>query len=147
LEPVSAFSLEQEGETLTQRSVSTSVRASLGFGEMITQRNELILALEADGWAVRSVDETPSEWWIDTVILLESVWSPVGTQVHLLFLVDPQHDGHRPGRKHVWAAAASIERPRDRAALQGPTLGMHGWRAGLKGFVQSINDLRSVERR
>ena len=111
---------------------------------MITQRDELLRLLGDHGWNVVAIDEEPSEWWADTVVTLDSTWAPVNARLFLVFLVDPQHDGPRRPREHVWAVVASHERPHDLVAVRGlPTLPLHGWESGLARFLASANDLRA----
>src|SRR6185295_12602661 len=97
----------------------------------------------AHGWKVVSTDEAPTDWWADTIVTLESTWSPRGAPLVLLFLVDPLHDGPRKPREHVWAIAASHALPRTRESTFGlPTLPLRAWRDAH--FLMQLDELRSL---
>jgi hypothetical protein len=111
-----------------------------------TQRDEVLRALAARGWEVISIDDAPTTWWADTLVTLESEWSPKGARLVIMFLVDPLHDGPRAPREHVWAIAACRGLPKSREeTLRLPTLPLRGWRDGLQAFLIKLDELRSQD--
>src|SRR5262245_51027908 len=81
---------------------------------MESQRRQLEEILTDEGWIIVSRDVAPSEWWLDEVWTLESLWTPVGQRVFVSFLVDPQAVGDRVKGQEVWAVAATLSRPDSR---------------------------------
>jgi len=111
---------------------------------VITQRDELLRRAARRGWDVAAFEDAPTEWWADTIVTLESTWSPQGRRIVLVFLVDPQHDGPRRPREHVWAIMASSDRPKSREETLGrPTLSLRNWSDGLDQFLANLDALRS----
>ncbi len=80
---------------------------------MQTQRAELLSQLSENGWRIASIEQN-LEWWADEMWLIESTWSPVGSNAYVTFLVDPQFDGVRRKGEEVWAVMASALKPIDR---------------------------------
>jgi hypothetical protein len=107
------------------------------------QRTEILAAVLARGWRLASTIE--GDWWADETLVLESEWSPVGLQLVLTFLVDPQHDLTRRKGEGVWAVVASTEPLTDRtSAGSRPLLSLgSGWKARLAGFIRELDALRS----
>ena len=108
-----------------------------------TQRSRILEALGARGWEVAaSVD---GDWWADEVLVMRSIWSPIGASFVLTFLVDPQHDGPRKKGENVWAVAASKQPRTDRTSEHaGPLLSLgRGWETGLGDFLHAVDTLRT----
>ncbi len=107
------------------------------------QRDELIRQLIQHGWRIASEEEN-LEWWADEIWLLESVWSPVGCQAYVTFLVDPQFDGVRKKGEEVWAVMASPSKPINRINNEDEsTLSLgQGWQKRLTEFIDYLTALR-----
>jgi hypothetical protein len=80
---------------------------------MRAQLNQLESLLPAEGW-VLLVRETPGDWWLDELWILESSWSPVGLRAYISVLVDPQGPVERRKGEGVWAVAVTARRPAGR---------------------------------
>ena len=111
---------------------------------MQAQRADLLNLLPEHGWRVTGVAED-LEWWADEMWLLESAWSPVGTQAYMTFLVDPMFEGSRKKGEAVWAVTASSDKPMSRLQAEGEfTLSLgQGWKKRLPDFFQQLSSLRS----
>jgi len=112
---------------------------------MTTQQRGLLDALAAEGWELAGTDEL-LDWWADSVWLMRSIWSPVGAQFYLTFLIDPQSDVNqrRLSGENVWAVKASRMLPTEWQTLEGEitfSLG-HGWAERLNGFVSDVSQFR-----
>ncbi len=106
------------------------------------QRGQILDALFTRGWDLATAED--GAWWADEVVALRSALSPVGTELVLTFLVDPQHDGPRMKGEHVWALVASKQRLTDRAAAErsGPLLPLgRGWQARLSDFLDAVEKM------
>lgn len=121
---------------------------------MKTQMTELQQYLPRHGWNVAETIDAESEWndlewWEDEIWILESLWSPKGVRIHLVFLVDPQAPFHgRKKNEYVWAARASVERRKDRLADENTVyLNLHhGWKKELLDFLKGLDALRSQKK-
>ena len=111
---------------------------------MQAQKTELLTQLPEHGWRVANAEEN-LEWWADEMWLLESEWSPVGRQVYVTFLVDPQFEGSRTKGEAVWAVMASPAKPMSRLQVEGEfTLSLgQGWKDRLPAFFEHLAALRS----
>ena len=78
---------------------------------MQTQQMQLEEVLAEEGWRIAERESPCSEWWLDEVWILESVWSPAGRRAYVSFIVDPAVVGHRRKGEHVWAVAIGTQRP------------------------------------
>jgi hypothetical protein len=112
---------------------------------MLTQRTELAKQLPRNGWQIVNLEDSSLEWWADEIWLIESLWSPKGFRLYLIFLVDPMADSQRAKGQNVWAVGTSIERPDDRQSAEGkPLLSLgHGWRSHLAEFFADLSGLRN----
>jgi hypothetical protein len=77
---------------------------------MHTQQVQLEEILAQEGWRIVNREAPCSDWWLDEVWTLESVWSPSGRRAYVSFLVDPQASGHRRQGEHVWAVSVGQRR-------------------------------------
>lgn len=110
---------------------------------MRTPRTELIDQLSKNGWRIASTEEN-LEWWADEMWLVESKWSPVGSQAYITFLVDPQFDGVRKKGEHVWGVMASPSKPIDRLNTERAfTISLsRGWQTYLPDLIAHLIALR-----
>ena len=67
---------------------------------MQTQQHDIEEMLLREGWRVADRQVAPA-WWLDEVWVLESTWSPTGTQAFVSFLVDPQAPAQRAKGEYV----------------------------------------------
>jgi hypothetical protein len=118
---------------------------------MITQRNRLFESLPGYGWEVITVEDHPrgstdSDWFIDELWEVESVWTPKGLKVWIIFLVDPQTPNltERKKGQGVWAVKASLRKPPDsRMGDAEIYLSLNpGWERRLPEFFSRLSDLR-----
>ena len=99
---------------------------------------KLIESFENNGWRLEGTVDIQQDWWFDEIILLKSVWRPVGKQVYLTLLTDPIDIKS----KIVWCIGISIELPSDRNynSLRQITLNDIK-RTDLEDFVKQINEI------
>jgi hypothetical protein len=114
---------------------------------MTTHQQGLFDSLAAAGWELAHVEEL-HEWWADDVWLMRSVWSPLGSEFYLTFLVDPLTDLHRRRARgeSVWAVKASPGLPTRWQESDGEftfSLG-HDWAERLSGFVSDVSRFRQT---
>jgi hypothetical protein len=106
------------------------------------KRSRIIAAFAERGWELRETREGGS--WTDEILMMASTLPPVGQQLVLTFLVDPQHEGPRARGEHVYAVAATRDIRPDRATANDArllTLGK-GWEARLPAFVLELDVFR-----
>jgi hypothetical protein len=117
---------------------------------MITQRNRIFELLPRYGWEVKSFEDhlrlSASDWFIDELWEIESVWSPKGLRGWVTFVVDPQTPNliERRKGKGVWAVKAGLKRPTGWGITDdevGLTLNA-GWENRLPEFFSRLSDLR-----
>jgi hypothetical protein len=117
---------------------------------MKTQRAEILNQLPRHGWRVVPVEDHELEWWADEMLVLESVWSPVGSHAYVTFLVDPQvpHSRTRKKGEAVWAVMASAGKPSAwQSVAQSFTLSFgQGWEQRLGDFFEHLDRLRDYLR-
>ena len=101
---------------------------------------ELVTVLPEHGWRVVSRTREMLAWWADEVWTLESVWTPMGVQIFLTFLVDPMADNT------VWALAASDRMMANHlAAPFGCTIPLrHVWARRLPAWLDALDKLRTL---
>jgi hypothetical protein len=117
---------------------------------MITQRNRIFELLPRYGWEVKSVEDhlrlSASDWFIDELWEIESVWSPKGLKVWVTFVVDPQTpklDERKKGAG-VWAVIAGLKRPTG-WGIEDDEVGLtlkSGWENRLPEFFSRVSELR-----
>lgn len=113
---------------------------------MLTQATLLNQRIADAGWRIVRKTEMP-HWWADEIWQLESIWSPVGVESWITFLVDPENDDNaRKKGQHVWAAAVSIQSPTSRITNEFKFVMSlkSGWRKDLEKFVSSSNHIREI---
>ena len=110
---------------------------------MKTQWTELLNRLPEHGWRVAGEEEN-LEWWADEMWVLESVWSPVGSRVHITLLVDPMAGPNRRRGEAVCAVMASPARPGGWLSAEGGfTLSFGpGWKERLPELFEHLSALR-----
>lgn len=72
-----------------------------------SQKIKLKSLLPDKGWQIKSIITPELDWWVAEYWVIESTWSPKGTQVIINFLVDPMTDINAPAMKKVWAISAT----------------------------------------
>lgn len=79
----------------------------------------LIKELENSGWKSENPD-FKLEWWADTVIKFNSIWSPTSSFFYLTTLVDPQSSkfAERKQGENIWAITISNEFPINENTVQ-----------------------------
>ncbi len=96
----------------------------------------LIVAFESYGWASQGPADIPGDWWFTDIILLVSVWRPVGTKIYITLLNDPAYTN----RKVVWAVSVSALLPTSRDTKFIVQLTLNELKTtDLDAFVKSIN--------
>ena len=101
------------------------------------QKQTIKSSLESSGWRLIS-KETPSDWWIDELWTLESVWSPVGLKLFITFEVTGGEI------EEVWDAAASFSGAcgsGDVDSIASFNLASK-WEKELPSSIKAINDAR-----
>lgn len=100
----------------------------------------LLKKLTDSGWELtEEVDDT--DWWLESYWKIKSVRQNYGQELFVLFLVDPQYDGHNKGSA-VWAVGAYERKPTDRPLEDGISVisMMKGkFDEKLSEFVNEIN--------
>ena len=99
---------------------------------------KLIGSFENNGWKSMGSADIKPDWWFDDIIMLQSVWRPVGKQVFLTLLTDPGNIR----KKIVWCISISTELPLDgnnNNHLKQITLNDIK-RTDLEYFVKQINE-------
>jgi hypothetical protein len=83
---------------------------------MDTRIKNLITSIESQGWLNLGEFDDNQDWWADSILIIQSNWSPVGSKFYLTSLVEPdwgdyeQDHRKRNNRKPeegVWAIAIS----------------------------------------
>lgn len=107
---------------------------------MITQKRTIHTEIEKNGWKIVEVDRY--EWWENEVWKVESVWSPIGKQAFIVFLVDPMNHNDK---SDVWAVSASIERPTTRFGKSDDFLLVLNtkWEKELPEFIKYLSEIRN----
>ena len=72
----------------------------------------LIQEIEQNGWNSEKTD-FKLEWWADTVLKFNSIWSPIDASFYLITKVDPQNSKFEERKlgEDVWAIDISNEFP------------------------------------
>jgi hypothetical protein len=100
--------------------------------------------LSAHGWRVCVIEREDVEWWADEIWELHSLWSPTSTRAWLVFLVDPQHDGHRRAGEGVWGIDLHAHAPpRAGHALTGICMSDLRRPDIMRGFLTRLDSLRA----
>ena len=111
---------------------------------MESQKRQLEAAIVSDGWRIAEREAFTTEWWVDEIWTIESVWRPVGFKLFLAFLVDPMESGPRRPGKDAWAASCSSVCPQTRAeATSGPQIFLRpSWEKNLPEFLSNVKEIR-----
>jgi hypothetical protein len=97
---------------------------------------KLLDVFQQNGWEFVGSVDISSDWWFSEVLQLCSIWKPIGTQLYLTLLTDPQiHD-----KKIVWCIGISSMIPgsRHESFIDQLTLNDIN-RIDLSAFVGNIN--------
>ncbi|HKQ73219.1 MAG TPA: hypothetical protein VJ810_05785 [Blastocatellia bacterium] len=135
-------------------NVSQSLVAALNnylAETMITQRNKLFELLPQYGWEVINIEDQlrgsiGRDWFVDELWEVESIWTPKGLKVWIIFLIDPQTPNLRERVKGqgVWAVKAGLRKPPEsRIGDAEVYLSLNvGWEKRLPEFFSHLADLR-----
>ncbi|MEO6252096.1 MAG: hypothetical protein ABIO79_02275 [Ferruginibacter sp.] len=108
-----------------------------GFQYMDIRVEKIIGSFLENGWRMIGPIDISTDWWFDEIILIESVWNPVGKKLYLAVLTDPME----VKQKEIWGVSVSSVIPENRS---GEPLGLvtltEVKKIDLKKFVQSINN-------
>jgi hypothetical protein len=102
----------------------------------------LIYVFLQKGWEFIGPADMQSDWWFSDILQLSSTWRPVGTQLYLTLLTDPQI----LDEKIVWCVAISSAIPESRHYQFSDQLTLNDIsRIDLQEFVANINKSILVE--
>jgi hypothetical protein len=111
-------------------------------GLMKSQQIQLEKKLQQEGWLIAERSNA-YDWWADEVWTVESIWRPVGQQLWITFLVDPQHDGIRGPGEHVWAVGVTESPPVGRQQVEPTSVPIRNtWSSSLDELMTIIRRLR-----
>lgn len=98
---------------------------------------KLIDSFEKKGWRQLGSANIKRDWWFDDIVILSSIWKPVGKQIYLTLLTDPMEEK----RKIIWAVAISVVMPMDKSfnRIKQVSLNELG-KISHKEFVADVND-------
>src|SRR5688572_15220076 len=109
---------------------------------MKTQQIKLEKKLQEEGWLIAE-RSSAYDWWADEVWTVESVWRPVGRQLWITFLVDPQHDGTRRPGERVWAVGVTESLPVGRQQVEPTAVPIRNtWSSSLDKLMTLMGRLR-----
>jgi len=98
--------------------------------------NKLLDIFQKKGWEFVGSIDTHSDWWFSDILQLNSIWRPVGTQLYLTLLTDPQIRD----KKIIWCVAVSSVIPGSRHQLFIDQLTLNDInKISLSAFVENIN--------
>lgn len=108
---------------------------------MLTQKRTIQAEIEKNGWKIIKVDDF--EWWENEVWKIESLWSPIGKQVIIVFLVDEMN---YKDKSDVWAVSASTERPiyGKKPEHQYLLTLNNKWEKQLPDFIKHLSEIRNL---
>jgi len=104
----------------------------------------LLKKLTYSGWQLVEEDDN-TDWWLESYWKLQSIKQNYGQEIFVLFLVDPQYDGHNKSSA-VWAVGAYQQIPQERPLEDGISFMpmMKGkFDEKLTQFVVEINEYRN----
>ena len=96
--------------TRVSHMVGRNRRGRSSVSAMQAQQLQLEDILTGEGWRIVERETPCSDWWLDEVWVIESLWSPVGVRAYVSFIVDPMAPREKRKGKHVWAVAVGLER-------------------------------------
>jgi len=118
---------------------------------MTTQRDKLLELMPRHGWEVLSVDaelrhSTASDWFVDELWEVESMWSPRGVKLWVTFVVDPltPNLSERKKGQGIYVVKAARQKPTG-WAIENDEAGLYlnsGWEDRLPEFFDQISALR-----
>lgn len=110
----------------------------------IPRQDKLRTRLIESGWEIMSQPYEGLEWYADEQWKIKSLWSPVGLELYLTFLIDPMIDGNRKDGEGVWAVGASLSPPQSRKEAEGPPLVVlnKNWNQSIGDFVNKLDNIR-----
>ncbi len=115
------------------------------------QRDEIQKQLRGNGWEICAIEDystTPSAdaWYLVELWQIRSRWSPVGAELFVSFVLDPQYDIQAKDRwRGVWLVIGSRQRPVSWSNRDDEVdlVVSKGWRDRLHAFIAGVNNLRN----
>lgn len=102
---------------------------------------KLIQSFENNGWRSEGSVDIKQDWWFDDIIMLQSVWRPVGKHIYLTLLTDPGDIKN----KIVWCVGISSTLPVERNNNWIKQITLNDIkRTDLEEFVKQINKMMLV---
>ena len=99
---------------------------------------ELIESFENNGWRSEGPVDMRQDWRFEEIIMLQSVWSPVGKKIYLTLLTDPIDIK----KKIVWCVSISVSLPEQESLNWIKQITLKDIkRTDLGGFVKQINKI------
>ena len=98
---------------------------------------KLIESFENKGWQQAGSADIKQDWWFDDIIILSSIWKPVGKEIYLTLLTDPMEKD----KKSVWAIAISAVMPIEKNFNWIKQVSLNEIsKINLQEFVTEVND-------
>lgn len=99
---------------------------------------KLIESFQNNGWRLIGSVDSKKSWWFEDILLLQSMWRPVGKKIYLTSLTDPQINN----KKVVWCLSISLTLPEnaDFNSIEQITLNDIK-KTNLEDFVKRINSI------
>ena len=105
--------------------------------------DKLINAFQQKGWALKGPVDISSDWWFSDIIQLNSTWRPVGREIYLTLLTDPQ----MLERKIVWCIGISLNIPDNNQNVFIDKIALNDInRIDLLSFIDNINKIALVDK-
>ena len=102
---------------------------------MDVRLEKLLNAFQANGWTLTGPVDT-SDWWFSDIFHFASNWRPVGTNIYLTSLTDPEF----LDKKIVWCVGVSTEIPDNRSFTFIDQVSLNDLKKiNLNDFVNRIN--------
>jgi hypothetical protein len=107
------------------------------------QQSQIEQVLEQRGWHVVERRKYAANWWFDEVWVIESVWSPVGRQAYISYVVD-RHVAEKDRQPGAHVASVAVSRVEPTEMSFGPEVFLRpAWeKRGLAEFGALIDGLR-----
>jgi hypothetical protein len=104
----------------------------------------LLKELTNTGWELAEEDDN-TDWWLESYWKIKSVKQNYGQEIFVIFLVDPQYDGHNKSSA-VWAVGAFEKIPTERPmedCISEMCMMKGKFDEKLTEFVRKINEYRN----
>ena len=102
---------------------------------------KLLDAFQANGWTLIGPIDI-SDWWFSDILHLSSYWRPLGTNIYLTLLTDPEFLDN----KIVWCIGVSSEIPNNRHVTFIDQVSLNNIKKiNLNDFVIKINNVVLID--